>query len=404
MIRTTFLLIALVHSVWAEGFEDWRFSGNIGPESQIYLERPDGRYSSSNGIAAELETVIDQDAWYFRSWLKGFKDFREEERDFIRFDELYGMYRADYWEASLGGRIFFWGALEVNHIVDVLNPRDSLYDPLDSDFKKGVNVFTASYFFNESQLDFILKSGESNTESNDPESPYYFAGGLPYEDELDASKGEWTPSAYLKYSGYTDWEYPLDYAFAVVHGYDNQRFFSVNNDSELQQHAYRANQFLMWHTWVVDTTLLKLEAKVADVIDEPRVSDYLQLGIGVEHTLEQLFDGNDLGLIAEYYTHHEFDDDAALDRDALFVVFQNDLFLGCRLTFNDIASTEIVGGGIFDLEHNGEQSWYVEYQRRLFDTYLLEADVRYVEPGDDATRFAALQRHTRFKISLKYHF
>lgn len=396
------ILVAFTASLWADITEEIDFRGNIGPEYQYYHNKPDGKYSENTGIAAELESVYDGEYWYVKSWMKGFVDSKEDERDFLRLDELFAMYRADEWEAALGRRIFFWGALEVYNPVDILNPQDTLYDPFDPDAKKGVNTATYSHFFEESQLDVLIKAGEAGSSIGDEDSPYNLYS-VYFNPELSTSHGTDTPGIYLKYSGSTDWDYPLDYAFAFTHGYDNQRYLFLNADSELQERAYRANKYLMWHTWVVDATLLKLESSYTDVLDDENVGDYWQLGLGMEHTLEQLFSGNDLGLIAEYYTYNQ-SEDSLLGRDALSNIFQNDLFLGLRLTLNDASSTEIVGGGIFDLNHHDEQTFYVEAQRRIFDHFMLEMDVRHIEPGNDVTRFNQLGRHTRTKASFKYYF
>ena len=170
---------------------------------------------------------------------------------------------------------------------------------------------------------------------------------------------------------------------------------------------------------VVGSSLLKLEAQVIDVIDDNvtsvglRVADYYQFGLGVEHTLTGLVGDADLGLIGEYYYYNTFkqEDDIADDL-ALFQIFQNDLFLGLRYTFNDASDSSIIAGAIIDLEYE-EQSYSVKYETRFFDVLSMKADYAYIKPSTtEPTAYAlmglnpdgSIVAHQRVGINLAYHF
>ena len=178
---------------------------------------------------------------------------------------------------------------------------------------------------------------------------------------------------------------------------------------------------MTYNTMVVGSTLLKIEAQVIDVIDDNvtsiglRIADYYQFGLGVEHTLTGVIEDADLGLIGEYYYYNTFNqvDDIADDL-ALFQIFQNDLFLGLRYTFNDASDSSIIAGAIVDLDYR-EQSYSVKYETRFFDALSMKADYAYINPSTTAPTAYALMgfdknnptvpiAHQRVGINLAYHF
>jgi hypothetical protein len=66
------------------------------------------------------------------------------------------------------------------------------------------------------------------------------------------------------------------------------------------------------------------------------------------------------------------------------VVFENDFMLGMRLALNDVQSTELLVGGIFDLDSSA--SFYlIEASRRLGESWKLslEAYIYADMPRDD---------------------
>ena len=109
------------------------------------------------------------------------------------------------------------------------------------------------------------------------------------------------------------------------------------------------------------------------------------------------------GLIIEYYKYDTLDDDKFSDLE-LFEILQNDLFLGMRYSFNQGNDASVVGGVILDLDYD-EQSYYLEYEARVAETFKLKLDYRYTEPSEDtATAFKLMGRHQRLSLGLGYYF
>lgn len=86
------------------------------------------------------------------------------------------------------------------------------------------------------------------------------------------------------------------------------------------------------------------------------------------------------------------------ERDELAISgLANDLFLGARFAFNDVNSTEILGGVIYDLDYKSRlfsvetsrrigDSWKVEVEARIFDN-LQEEEFLYFFRDDSFVQF-----------------
>ncbi len=367
-----------------------KHSNNISLEQQLKLSYEKDNYSSV------LEIYAQEDSTDF---LKG----EDNNRSFARINEAYIKYENDNSEILLGKNIRFWGALEVKNIVDTFNIQDGRSDPFKTD-KIGAYNISYSHFFEDSELSVITKLYE---QKNKMASNSYIYSIL-NEDEsfntkIESEKSLHRPSIYLAYNGtrYGD-EYSLDYAFIYENGYDSQRYLT-RTANEYTQHVYLVNKFMTYNTLVYDSTLYKLEALYTDVINNKNVSDYIHIALGVEHTLEQLENGHEIGLLAEYYYYDTLEKNKLTDLN-LGETFQDDLFLGLRYNFNDVEDSNVVGGVILDTKYD-EQSYYLEYQTRAFDMFKVKFDYRYSEPSTSHnTVFSQQGRHQRVALNISYHF
>ena len=88
---------------------------------------------------------------------------------------------------------------------------------------------------------------------------------------------------------------------------------------------------------------------------------------GFEYSFFSLFGtALDLGVVAEYL----YDDRSAM---APATPFDNDLFVGSRLAFNDVGDTSILAGVIVD-DQSGSMLVTVEASRRLGDRWTVEIE------------------------------
>jgi len=400
------------------------YQGNINLTYQSYMKAPQPKEKQNALLSANLEAKYMKDNLTVFGKARLQQDYydlkgsaQHTNRSFVRLDELYGSYDFEDDKISIGKNILFWGALEVRNIVNVFNPDELRSDPFYTD-KLGVINAAYTHYTDSGEFSAIVKLYEQDREmAAYPYVYYYFPAAIPvspanelpliYNKTLKTKASRYRPSLYLKYADTTDTEYPLDYAFIFENGYDSQRYYTKtlqsNNIFTTQENAYLVNKFLSYDTLVIGATLYKLEATYADVLDDENISDYIHLGIGAEHTLSQVYKEADLGLLVEYYRYKTLQSGKKNDLE-LFEVFQNDLFLGMRYSFNQGNDASIVGGGIFDLDYN-EQVYYMEYETRVMDTLKLNFDYRYISPSKNyMTAFHLLGAHERISLQLGYYF
>jgi hypothetical protein len=117
---------------------------------------------------------------------------------------------------------------------------------------------------------------------------------------------------------------------------------------------------------------------------------------GFEYTLVGLFDSiYDLGVIGEYL----YDDRGG----AASTPFEDDVFVGGRLTFNDAASSAILAGGIFDREGDGT-ALTVEASRRWRDRYTLSLEIRSITDTEESDLLHALRADDYLQFELQRFF
>jgi hypothetical protein len=413
--------------------------GHLDLTTQGYLQRPSSKHKANMTGSGEIEFDFKKDEltvfakiYAQADYHDALSDDEQNDRSYIRFDELYTTYDFEDSQIMLGKSVRFWGALEAENITDVFNPDDLRSDPFDTR-KLGVWNTAYTYYTDSGELALIAKFYEQDRRmANDPYVYYVYGDTLDnlsiplgYNKNLETEKSSSRPSIFLKYSGTADTEYAWDYAFIFENGYDSQRYFNVTPDTlpipssvEFQENAYIVNKLITYNTVVIGSTLLKVEAMYANIDSNPtmksltlagqefkKISDYYHIGLGLEHTLTQFYGEADLGLIAEYYKYDTIDDGEGYADDIdLFQVMQNDLFLGLRYSFNEGNDASIVGGGIFDMDYH-EQVYYIEYEGRIADTFKLNLDYRYIKPSSSTpTAFNLMERHQRLSLKMGYYF
>ena len=124
--------------------------------------------------------------------------------------------------------------------------------------------------------------------------------------------------------------------------------------------------------------------------------DYTAFVAGGEYTFYSVFDsGIDVGLLGEWNRDGR--------RERATNVFQNDLFLGARLAFNDVESTDLIVGMLHDADF-GTRSFNAEFNRRLSDEWSLHLEA-VVFSNVDRMDLAYSTRHDSFvELNLTYNF
>ncbi len=368
-------------------FSEVEYKGNIGFEAQKFIH--DISNKRDNSLAFYLETEFKKK--FYSSEIvvkiKGMFDKDDKNRRYVDFNDLYYLYNFENSDILIGRTTLFWGALEFYNISDVFNSKDFLDDLFDYSSKLGSWNIAYTRYFENSEISIITKLYEERQKMQDLKSINYFFL-LPYDDDLITQKDRFRPTIFLKYSGFGD-EIQIDYSFIYQNGYDNQRYMIVQN-GKLRQNAYLVNKLLGFLTLVIDDTIYKAEAAFAKS-DDKKVSDYVQFGVGIEHTLYGIWDKKDLGLLLEYY---RYESDQKIQN-----FFENDLVIGTRILINDVASSSILAGLDIDLE-NKEKIFILKYDTRVFDSYKLVFSYQKLSPKRDSI-FKELDQ---IKFEFSYYF
>ena len=102
--------------------------------------------------------------------------------------------------------------------------------------------------------------------------------------------------------------------------------------------------------------------------------------------------------MTEYY-RYESRDDTKLGAEDFGNLFANDLTLGVRLSVNDFASSELLGGLAIDLD-NKEKIFFVKYDTRLYEIFKLKFVYQHLAPESDSI----FEELDRVSIEFGYYF
>jgi len=372
-MKNIILIFSLLSSfLIAEGIE---YKGNIGFESSYYEHDITGKRDKQNALRAELELKQKIDSGQFVFNGKAIVDVKDKNRRYFDATDLYYKHEFENSDLLIGRNTRFWGAMEFYNHTDVFNSKDLRDNPFDYDSKIGANNIAYTQYFENSELSVIVKVHEERQRVQDLESVNRFVPAI-YDDALETQESRDRPTVYLKYSGSGD-EVQLDYSFIYQNGYDEQRYLAPVA-GKLKQHAYLVDKVMGYATLVSGETIYKTELAYTKSKEE-KVSDYAQISLGVEHTLYGVLGKSDLGLLAEYYKYKE-EDKSKLGAKEFGNLFADDVTLGFRLTLNDSADSDILGGVAVDRD-NSEKIMFVEYNTRLVEKYKLKLFYQHLTPS-----------------------
>ena len=387
----SFMLCSVLANLQANDFE---YKGKIGFESSYAKHDIVGKRDRQNALRMELELKEKTSLGQVVFNANAIVDQDDKERRYVNLNDLYYKHEFENSDLLIGRNTRFWGAMEFYNHTDTFNTKDWLNDPFDYDAKIGTNNIAYTQYFDNSELSLIAKVHEERQRVQDLKSVNNF---LPpnYRDDLVTQGNRDRPTLYLKYSGSSD-EVQLDYSFIYQNGYDEQRYLAPVG-RELKQHAYLVDKLMGYATFVNGSTIYKTELAYTKSRDD-RVSNYAQTSFGLEYTLYGVVGKSDLGLLAEYYRYHAYDD-SKFGAKEFGNLFANDITLGFRWTFNDSADSNVLGGVDIDQE-NHEKMVSVEYNTRLLEKYKFKLSYEYLAPKRDSV-FSKLDV---VKMELGYYF
>lgn len=331
-------------------------------------------------IGGETRVKYDYSDIELNSTLQYMYSSDYNDRRFIEVNELYAKTK----DLVFGKQIKYFGELEGFNIADTFNTKNYLVDPFDKDAKIGSWGLWNSFYSEDSILELGIKLYEEkqkfpSQEFEDLSLP------LPYKGDLKLQNSRYSPSLYALY-GFEIQEFANKVIF--MHGYDNKRYF-VQNVLSLSQYAYKVNKLSTISNTIYNDTLFKFEGSVTDVLDDKNMSDYAQLGMGVEQNYN-LPNGLDMDVYGEYYRY--FYKDKKIENVDISEIYDNDLFLAAKFNFNDTAMTELKSGILYDLKTH-DTTFKVELKHKLTDDLVVLGEFLQLKPSDDHRSVVCLQYH-----------
>jgi hypothetical protein len=289
-------------------------------------------------------------------------DQYDDERTHFDIRELFWLYYADDWELSVGFRKIFWGVTESQHLVDVINQTDF------------VENFSGEQKLGQPRFPVLI----------DTDNPAYESSAE--NKHLDFSV------RYINTIG--DFDFGLSYfigtsrdpRFTLIEEPGTEPYIRLNYD--------QMNQVGLDVQFTKGSWLWKLESITRNTRDRR----FYAFTFGYEYTFSNISNsGLDIGVLTEWL----YD-----DRDQFYFPpnpFNNHIFAGSRLAFNDIQSTQLLAGFIFDYRGNG---FYpsIEASRRFGESFIVNLEARgfYNTEEGDLLHFFRRDNYVQLEVNWYY--
>ena len=361
------------------------FSGRIGIESRYFFEDQ----ASQSGILAEPEVYWSSDAGDDSFTLKIFARYDEldDQRTHADIREALWLHVGSTWEFRAGIGKVFWGVTESNHLVDIINQTD-LVESADGEQKLGQPMLQYSQIGDWGVIDlFILPGFRERTFAGEDGR---LAGPL----LIDVDEPIYESSKEQRHV-----DYALRYSHSLnIFDLGLTGFVGTNRDPQFLAEAQNQPYYDQMQQLGLDVQatlsdwLIKLEA----IYRNDSLNSYFAETAGFEYTFVNMVgSGIDLGVLAEY--SHD-------SRDEGLVILDNDLFIGARLTFNDVQSTDLLIGFSQDLEENSSQLAFIEGSRRVGESFKLTLDARLFSSEDTSDPVYFFDSEDYGSITFEWYF
>jgi hypothetical protein len=320
-------------------------------------------------------------------------DSEDDERTHGDLRELLWTYAGKSWEAQAGVGKVFWGVTEALHLVDTINQTDLVENP-DGEQKLGQPLIKLSLEQDWGILDLYTLIGFR--ERTFPGESGRLRTHPPIDQdhtEYESDREERHLDFALHWSHYIgDWDIGLSHFNGTSR--DPLLIPRFNQQGEIRLIPYYEQ---------MQQTGLDLQATKGDWLWKLEAihrriesGHYNAATGGVEYTLVGIADSDlDLGLLGEYL----YDDRG----DEASTPFQNDLFIGLRLSANDVDGSELLTGVIKDLD---EQGWMfnLEASRRIGSHWKTAAQIRLWSDIEQHDPLFVMHRDDYVEVTLTRYF
>ncbi len=378
-------------------FDGVSVNGYVEAEGRVFAQdsRDGGQKNQTASVAAEPSVTY---AWNGGRQAITFTPFarldaNDGERSHVDIRELKWVGAFDRLEVRLGIDKVFWGVVESQHLVDILN-QDDLLEDIDGEDKLGQPMATLSY-----DSDLGLFSAYVMTYFRERKFPG--PDGRPRGPLLIDTSQTHYPGGHDKW--HMDWALrwshavgPLDVAVSHFHG--------LNRDPAFIPGLSDAGDPVLVPLYnLIDQTGLELQATFGGLLLKAEAIRRAQPGenqiaaiAGFEYTAFNILQGSsDLGVLMEYLW-----DERGRNPDN---PFEDDLFAGLRWTANDVADSTLLAGAIFDLD-TSTKFVNIEASRRFGAHWKLSIDARLLLSVPAADPLYPFSDDDFIQAKLQYYF
>lgn len=318
-------------------------------------------------------------------------DSIDSERSHVDLREAYWRMTFQDWVLLMGIHKVFWGVAESQHLVDVINQMDTLED-IDAEDKLGqpMILLSTQRDWGETKL-FVMPYFRERTF---PGEDGRLRTPIPVDDDgiFESGAEEYHPDIALRYAHYIeDWDVGLHY----FRGTSREPSLMLNAQSIRLVPYYEIIQQLgVDIQYTYEAWLWKYEG----ILRQGHGDFFGAFVGGFEYTFYQLFDtAIDWGVLAEYHW------DGRDENGAPPTNFDNDIFIGTRLSLNDVNDSKALMGSIVDIE-NGSTLMMIEADRRLGESFVIEIQGRFFLNIDNTAFLKTIEQDDFLNISIQYHF
>ena len=401
-VSASLLLSNLIFA--SEGASDVEFeaSVNITVEQRYFFKEaldPQQLSHSQTSISVEPELYWQwnggDDSVIFTPFYR--VDSQDSQRTHGDIRELAYVHASDDWELRVGIRKEFWGVTEFQHLVDVINQTDGVED-FDGEDKLGQQMINLSVVNDWGIVDVFLLPGFRERTYGGEEGR--LRGPLVVDEDnvsYESSAGQRHLDLALRWA-HSVGDYDLGaYWF---HGTNREAYLSPSSQSTLQPTLQQYYSQMDQLGVDVQATLGDWLWKFEGIHRSTSLEDFWATQGGFEYSFIGVFESNiDLGLLME----HSWDSRGEVALGAQGSLMQNDLFVGARLAFNDMQSSEFLMGFGSDLDHNAF-SFLIEANRRFGDNVIVSVDVRLLQSNDENDLLYTLSNDDHAQLSLAWYF
>ena len=350
------------------------FSGGVSVEGRGFVRPPlfPGQRRHGVSLALEPEFYVEWDDYTSITAAPFLRlDSADPERSHADMRELYLRIVRDDWELGAGIGKLFWGVAESFHLVDIVNQTD-LIENIDLEDKLGQPMVDLTLVRDWGYIDLVYMPWFRERTFQGRRGRLRNALVIDGERAVhESGAGRRAPSVALRYANsFGGWDVGV-YRF---HGTAREPSFLPRIDSSgavvLAPFYERIDQTGLDAQYTAGAWLWKLEALYRRGQRDRfgRERDYAAAVGGFEYTLYGIFESAaDLGLLVEHLRDSRGPNAAT--------AFQNDLFAGARLGFNDAEDTAVLAGVVHDLDGGG-RLFTVEASRRIGDSLKLTVEAR----------------------------